>query len=554
MTFTKCGHTINSSGKYTITNTTFINNMRALRISGNITIINCSFISHNSSAILIPGSINLNISSSLFDGNGNGVESGGCIDTSASGVRIESRNNRYINNYANHGGVVRLNNGIIIMENDYFFNNSAATHSGVGAFSGNATLRNCTFDSNKATNNGGVGNIAYPNPLLITNCTFINNSAGQSGGALALGTNYYRNMRVENSIFIQNRAGQLGGGVSVNFNPIAYIHNCQFIQNYASAGGGLGVEGSTSLLFLSCSTFDSNTANFGGAISVGTKSIMNISDSFVINNFAESFGGIHFSGSGNSSVTNCTFRNQTVSNNGGTVEVVNAFISISGSSFSSNGGNTVRVTSGSLFLSDTNFTNNGDTNYATSSIITTTDTIASITINNVQITGSESPLSIYVYRGSASIQDLVMSNNLGPLSVAQTSVLSLSSSSFINNRGGAIIIDRASADISTILCDGNTNSTNGGCLYCREGCNVTISNSNFTNNIAKSFGGALASEGRMTVTNCNIIQNKALLRGGGIWVGTVTAQATFSELSVGLNTAGSGAGIQIEYGAKGNLL
>lgn len=543
---------------HTIINTSFHRNRHAITTTGTtaivINIINSSFFSHTSHPIFI-GTANSNVSVSFshFEGNGNTVEAGGCVHASASNVRYLSSYNRYTNNIGNSAGVLYITGGKTVMESDYYFNNSVITNSGVSHFSGDTTVRNCTFESNKATYSGGVGNINGLVALLITNCTFINNQAGSGSGALGFGANGNRNAILENSIFIKNRvtAGS-GGAVSVFNNPLMRINTCHFFENHANGGaGGLEVIGSTTFLSLTSSTFDSNTGTLGAAIGVQSSARMNISDCLIINNYGTtSASGIYFSWAGVASVSNCTFRNQTSTSNGGAVDVFNTVAYISGSTFESNRGNTLRVSnSGTLFLSDSSFIDNTETRFSTASTLTLG---SYATVKNIQMKNNIAPFTIEISGGSVSIEGLVMSNNKGPLKVGMYSFLSLSSSSFLNNRGGAIILDGlgSSANISNILCEGNTGTTYGGCLYCKSNANVTIFNSDFINNTAISYGGALANEGKMNVTNATMIGNKAI-RGGGLWVATDKARATFSALSVGRNIAGSGGGIQIENYAQG---
>lgn len=179
-------------------------------------------------------------------------------------------------NHADYGGAMYGGNAF----NCTFETNRADIYG--GAIS-NANAFSCTFKSNYAHNGAMYGGNAF-------NCTFVNNVAYECGGALYTGF-------ASNCIFINNSA-ECGGA--------CYEVSCDssiFINNTASVNGGAV-----------CSHRHYNSIFSGDKIS----------NSIFINNSAGCDGGAVWGlrdHAWNSSIDNCTFKNNKAMENGGAVYV-----------------------------------------------------------------------------------------------------------------------------------------------------------------------------------------------------------------------------------------
>ena len=176
-------------------------------------------------------------------------------------------------NHADHGGAMYGGNAF----NCTFDTNRADIYG--GAIS-NVNAFSCTFKSNYARRMGTMyGGTAF-------NCTFINNVAYEGGGALYTGF-------ASNCIFINNSAECGGACYEVS------CDSCIFINNTASVNGG--------------AVCSHRHYNF---IFSGDK----ISNSIFINNSAGCDGGAVWGlrdHAWNSSIDNCTFKNNKAMENGG---------------------------------------------------------------------------------------------------------------------------------------------------------------------------------------------------------------------------------------------
>jgi len=103
---------------------------------------------------------------------------------------------------------------------------------GILEYVSTATIENCTFRDNSATNGGGIGATnSYP---ILVGCTFSGNKATERGGGLY---NNSSDSQVVNCLFIANTSQRRGGGMYCSgSSPI--LTNCTFADNRAVATGG----------------------------------------------------------------------------------------------------------------------------------------------------------------------------------------------------------------------------------------------------------------------------------------------------------------------------
>ena len=165
-------------------------------------------------------------------------------------------------------------------------------------------------------NRRGAG-ILMRGKATVRNCTFRQNY-GYFGAGVYPRDSAARGAVIDNCIFINN-AGDSGVGVLVAGALDVVISNCTFQNNFANDGAGLYATRSS--LKVSNCNFTDNTANsFGGALFSYT-SIIQILDSEFINNRAANAGGIYIDAGGepavNAIIKNCNFEANKVTDFGG---------------------------------------------------------------------------------------------------------------------------------------------------------------------------------------------------------------------------------------------
>lgn len=145
---------------------------------------------------------------------------------------------------------------------------------GVHILGGGETIRlvNCTFDNNRADQDGGALYASIGAAPLIINCTFRNNFAKNNGGAVAIYSNTpngYKT-RIVNCTFDNNLSYGHGGAIFFDTNKrdfgILYLINSLLINNTSLGENGIITLNGNSNLLMSNSTLCFNKGSSRGAV------------------------------------------------------------------------------------------------------------------------------------------------------------------------------------------------------------------------------------------------------------------------------------------------
>ncbi len=281
--------------------------------------------------------------------------------------------------------------------------------------------------------------------MTITNSTFNKNSAnGEQGGAASI-----HDGTISNSKFNDNHAGYTGGALYCHD---LIVTNTEFNSNThtgeRTGGGTIQIENYGSIN--NCN-FTNNQGHTGGAVNLTKGTITN---SLFENNTAESDGGaIYIVDEGN--LTNCTFINNKASNDGGAIYGGNTFNNIIFIGNDARDGAAINTHKENIVINNSSFINHTST-YGTLSIL-------GGTINN---------------------------------------------SKFINNEGNEYGVIYSSYDLEIHNCIFNNNSFEemGGGIYAYG--NLSVYDSEFTNNKA-GLGGAIAVHGNLYIVESKFENNSA---------------------------------------------
>lgn len=298
--------------------------------------------------------------------------------------------------------------------------------------------------------NGSHAVIYNSGEMSIKSTAFIGNK-NENGSALD-NTGYIS--QIADSAFIKNSGGWAGGAIN-NYGEIDGIDGT-FIENSASdRGGAIFNQGQIKDI---AGNFIGNTSYSGGAIR-NDKTIGQISASF-INNVSESGGGAIYNSGNLSKISNSEFRNNG-GKNGGAIFLASR--------------------AKQLEVENTNFVgNNAEDGGA----------ISNISNYGVSVKSSRFENNSAKYGGA--ISDWVSGSEM-----------SVANSAFIANKGalgGAIAVWETAAN--KILISGSEFERNesqmGGAIFNR-GDGMVVENSSFKGNTVSSAGGAIYSEGDLTV-------------------------------------------------------
>ena len=335
--------------------------------------------------------------------------------------------------------------------------------------------------------------------LYILNTTFFNNTAQNTGGAIMSEHNTYIEIGNE-SIFDTNSV--LGynsfGGAIANFNNVTLVgRNSVFKNNYGDYQGGvISAENNINITLIDTKFLQNTALDSSGAIRCYYNCIMKVSNSTFKGNIANDGGGIE---SVNATVEfdNCTFQNNTslVTDTGALTAVSNSTVKIRNCVFQEN-------TAGRYGPAMQFFT------------------------------------SVYVDIENSTFRNNFAYYGAGAIYVENDITLCIKGSYFINNtanRGGGAMIGGLTTTL--IVTDSyfinNTAITGAGGAIDYFG-NITLRNTQFTNNTAGYRGGAIGkttneNQTYIQMEDCSFLDNSAWLDGGAIFCLECILKLTRSE-------------------------
>ena len=119
-----------------------------------------------------------------------------------------------------------------------------------------------------------------------------------------------------------------------------------------------------------------------------------------------------------------------------------------------------------------------------------------------------------------------------------------------NNSGGGIFLQAGTIEMTNGSVSGNT-SKDGGGLFITENTSFKATGTQINKNKStKLDGGGLVCKGLLTLTECEVSENKSKVSGGGIWYNNSGKEATITDTHIDGNvTTENGGGIYLKDGA-----
>ena len=441
------------------------------------------------------------------------------------GKTIISQNSYFVNNSGRWGGAITTSGSSLpgkkvnelSISDSTFSKNGGLYGAGIFIQGSEFSITSCVFDSNTASgkgnmtpndNNGAAIEVTNTDKAItgtIYKSTFTNNKA-QYGGAIDIcaGT-----IKITNSKFINNSADVEGGAIDINAlngNPKVTISGSKFINNSAPLGGAiLNIKDLT----VKGSTFINNTPNtiFNG-VSAGGNLNLNIR---TFTDLQNAIGLVTGTLTLNQNIA-MTAKEAANFTNGITI---NKDITIDGK------GHTIDAKNlGRIFSIGEGFT---------------------VTLTNATLINGKADKGGAIYNdGSLTLSDVKLSDNAADSyggAVFNNGELVVSDSVFDSND----IVNRGSASVDY----------GGAAIYNWYDGTLTVSGSNFTNNIKNykngdNLVGAITTIGNATVIGSNFVNNSGRWGGAISTAGYLLAGDDVNTLTVSGSTFKENGGL---YGA-----
>lgn len=380
---------------------------------------------------------------------------------------------------------------------------------------GTTTLSNLTLQNGRPDNDyGGAINMIGGANLILNSVVITNNQTIQNGGAIALDKG---GLTLNNSIIVSNTAGSHGGGIFNQEGTITF-NNSQVITNSAVAsGGGIYINAALASLTMNGGKINGNIGNIANA------------------NNAFASGGVHLTAG-------------TMTLNSGEIR----------GNIGYRGGGVFASASGTFIMNDGLIIDN-EARYGGGIYVQQND--ASATINGGQITQNRSQASdfggggLYIFRGMITMNGGEISQNSaindgGGMEIGDPAGRFVMNGGVIfgntaGGTGGAIYSDEGVVTINGGTLHSNSSGESGGAISATSAAVDSITTINasaiLTNTSTAGNGGAIYSDGILTVTNVTLSGNSAV-SGGGVFndVGgtAVLTNNTITSNSDGIANAG----------------
>ncbi|TVS07895.1 MAG: hypothetical protein EA423_02965, partial [Phycisphaerales bacterium] len=451
------------------------------------------FFTDEGGAILVQGA-GATIRNSVFR-NGSALDGGAIAAINGAEVTIEGC--RFgAPDFADSGGAIYIADSSVTIDDSEFKDIDLDLISGGGSggaifmSGGSLTVTNSNFENLTAGQGGALRAIGSSTNIVetsFTNCTFRNNTTSSIGGALRF---LNADATLVDCVFENNTAGNQGGAIYGGGLFMDVVENVQFINNRAidPVGGGNTLGGAVRFAaqgarlsfgnFVDC-LFEGNTASNSGT------------------GGGQSRGAAVYQFSGDSTFTNCVFRNNE--NRGATTGV-------------STHGSVVVLGIANVTFTDCLFEGN----------------VARIADDN-NATAWGAAISCFSSTGEVTIDGCEFINNDG-----QQGAVYLQSSAGSN---------RPVHVVTNSLFEGNT--TNFGALRIVTNTESTVTNTIFRNNTSTSARAALAIQNQDTicvVENCVFENNSSDGNGGAIGIFNPLEVTIRNSVFDGNTSAGSSGG------------
>ena len=525
--------------------------------------------------------INKNI---RIDGKGHTIDARdlGRIFSIGEGFTVTLTNATLINGKADKGGAI-YNDGSLTLSDVKLSDNAADGYGGAVFNNGELVVSDSVFDSNDIVNRGSAsvdyGGAAiynwYDGTLTVSGSNFTNNIKNYKNGDNLVGAvATIGDATISDSYFVNN-AGRWGGAISASGYLIAgddvntlTVSGSTFKENGGLYGAGIFVAGSD--FTVSDCVFDKNTAfgkgnmtpnNNNGAAIVVTDTGKDITGAITGSNFTNNkaqYGGAIYICEGNIAISDSLFENNSADVEGGAIDIDSAInnpvVTVENSKFVNNTPQAIH-NSKELHLGIETFTDLQNAIGLVDGILTLDSDIAmtddeaagfvngvainkniridgkghtidardlgrifsigegfTVTLTNATLINGKADKGGAIYNdGSLTLSDVKLSDNAADGyggAVFNNGELVVSDSVFDSND----IVNRGSASVDY----------GGAAIYNWYDGTLTVSGSNFTNNIKNykngdNLVGAITTIGNATVIGSNFVNNS------GRWGGAISA-------------------------------
>ncbi|MBQ8803291.1 MAG: right-handed parallel beta-helix repeat-containing protein [Tyzzerella sp.] len=426
-------------------------------------------------------------------------------------------------NYGTGLSIAATEKGKLVFDGEISKNADASKVKQLLVVRGTTEVANITLKDNLASGETGALIRQHYGDMTVTGCT-LSGAYGNTGGAIAVGTG---TATIQSSTFNGNDAKYNGGAIRVEKNATVTVDSCEFKENTANSVGG-AINSDVGTLIVKNSVFEGNISKgTSGAINLTNNSTANITDStFKGNSSTEDSAGAIKVNKSALVLEDSIFEENTTTQSGGAIflqgkidENTYSYVTATGCTFKAN---SAGKTGGAI---------KGETGV----VITLND---SEFIENVIVGEGTTGGAIDAYKSTVNATDVIFEKNTS------------------NTYGGAVYLNTgAVANLEGCQFSENVGGTLGGAIYLQKTATAVVDDCNFTSNSSGKYeGGAIANKGNLTVSNSIFEANVAKTHGGAIYAAEESTLNTVIGCTFGGNNAVyNGGAVYVNTSAKATL-
>lgn len=346
--------------------------------------------------------------------------------------------------------------------------------------------------------------------------------AQSAGTAVTIGANAI--VQVDDIEILGGSSTSNGGNIAIDGGASVTLTNVVVTGGSATLRGGGVHMASGSSLVITGGSFGANDAGEGGGLYADATATLSATDTLFSTNNANE-GGAVFTGTGSSTLSNCTFQDNTAA---------------AGAGIAAAGGTVTLV--GGLFQRNVATGNGGGINLAEGAHLDSdgTDFVDNAAAEGGALYGTSSVLSLLggsITGGSADLRGAGVSVVSSKLFLTSVTLDSNSAT-----QGGAVAVVDGELTVEGSTFSNNSATDYAGAMHV-EGSVADISGCEFSNNTAVTFGGAIGLNGVEARLNSSLVGGNTAGEGGGIYV--ITSTVTLAETTLTSNSADNGGALEM---------
>ena len=472
---------------------------------------------------------------------GNSADTGGGLFCTDKATEVSLENVTISENESASNGPGIDTHAAMTIEKCNITGNECSSDSGGGIYvdaSGKkVVVKNTVFKDNNAKNDGG-GIRVHRGTVEMTKGSIIGCSAGRDGGGV-----YIMEGAVfdANSTYIAKNSCKNSGGGIYNDGKLDMEGGFVSENGAEGAGGGIFCDENSNEVTLTNVVIDKNEAkdgtNGGG---IDTHVPMTIDGCSIRENTSgDNGGGLYVDAASKTvTVTNTDIADNVSADDGGGIYIMRGNVNMTGGSVT---GSSADDGGGVYVTSNTGFTANGARICENKTIVHDGAGILNkgqMTLENCEVSNNTAKRHAGGIWNNASGKTTTITNTHIDGNTAE------------ENSGGGIFLQAGIIEMTNGSVSGNT-SKDGGGLFITENTSFKATGTQINKNKStKLDGGGLVCKGLLTLTECEVSENKSKVSGGGIWYNNSGKEATITDTHIDGNvTTENGGGIYLKDGA-----